>query len=98
MAVAGGSDGWEGGESGNTHQVLLPPGLARSCRHHPGGAVSQVLKGRDRVGLRSRGRWSPSSEGWERNGGELGNAEEGVCASDFIHSLRETFPRAAKGR
>lgn len=37
-------------EPGNTQQVLLPPGLARGYRRHPGGLVSQVLKGRDRGG------------------------------------------------
>lgn len=70
-------------EPGNTRQVLLPTGLARGYRRQSGGPVSQVLKERDGLmGLRSRGRWRLLVPGGtNHDGGELGNAGKGVCAS-----------------
>lgn len=83
MAPAGEREGREG-EPARKH----PPG---SPSHRPGQRLSAPIwrpcqsgtegEGR-RMGLRSRGRWRPLVPGGtNHNGGELGNAGKGVCAS-----------------
>lgn len=98
MAPAGGREGREG-EPARKH----PPG---SPSHRPGQRLSAPIwrpcqsgtegEGR-RMGLRSRGRWRPLVPiGTNHNGGELGNAGKGVCAS-VIFSIGKHLLGLIKG-
>lgn len=68
MAAAGGSEGRER-EPARKHPAGAPP--STPARPEATGATLGALStryrrgGTERVGLRSRGRWSPSCEGWE---------------------------------
>lgn len=99
MAAAGGSEGREG-EGARKHPAGAP--LSTPGQRLPAPPWGPCQPGTRRgetqgVGLRSRGRWSPSCGGMETDVVELGNAGEGTWNSDFIHSLRQTFAWACQG-
>lgn len=96
MAVAGGSDGREGEQARKHPAGAPPPRPGQKLPAPPWGPCQPGTEGEGQwVGLRSRGRWSPFSEGGKVIWESLGSAGEGACP-DFVHSLRKMFAWTAK--
>lgn len=95
--AAGGSEGREG-ERARKHPAGAPPSRPGQRLPAPplGAASARYRRGGTEGGPEVKGQVEPLL-GLEHDGGELGNAWEGACASYFIHSLRKTFVSACWG-
>lgn len=88
--AAGGSEGKEG-ERARKHPAGAPPSRpGQRLPAPPWGPCQPGTEGEGQGGPEVKGQVEPLL-GVEHDGGELGNAWEGACASYFIHFLRKTF-------